>query len=125
MSAPLARPQAPAELRQQIARDLRPVTPLPRPWKRALVLLPLGVALLAGVPAWFGLRGDAAVLGDGLLWGLSLAQLLFGLLLVTAALREAVPGQGLGPLASAGLLAAMRFLRHRLAAVLGTWAANI
>jgi hypothetical protein len=81
--------------RGAILADLSPVRPLPAPLRRALVLLPAGILLLALQPLIYGLRNDAAVLGLFRLWGLSAAQSLFGLLFIAAALREAVPGRTL------------------------------
>jgi hypothetical protein len=81
--------------RGAILADLTPVRPLPAPLRRALVLLPAGILLLAAQPLIYGLRGDAPVLGVFRLWGLSAAQSLLGLLFIAAALREAVPGRTL------------------------------
>lgn len=89
----------PAVLREQIALDLRPVRPLRSPVRRALVLLPLGAALLLFIPALWGLRINVALLGPWAAWGLSAVQSLAGLLLVGVALREAVPGRELSPVA--------------------------
>jgi hypothetical protein len=89
-----ARPSA-AVARGAILADLSPVRPLPAPLRRALVLLPAGILLLAAQPLIYGLRGDAPVLGLFRLWGLSAAQSLLGLLFIGAALREAVPGRTL------------------------------
>lgn len=85
----------PAAARGEILADLTPVRPLPAPLRRAMVLLPAGVLLLAAQPLIYGLRGDADVLGLVRLWGLSAAQSLLGLLFIAAALREAVPGRTL------------------------------
>lgn len=92
----------PTELRRAILADLAPVRPLRPPVHRALALLPLALLLLLAQPMLFGVRRDAAALGPVLLWGLSLGQGLLGLLLLVAALREAVPGRAI-PL-SQGLL---------------------
>jgi hypothetical protein len=81
--------------RGAILADLAPVRPLPAPLRRAMVLLPAGILLLAAQPLIYGLRGDASVLGLFRLWGLSAAQSLLGLLFIAAALREAVPGRTL------------------------------
>ncbi|HEY3381937.1 MAG TPA: NrsF family protein [Vicinamibacterales bacterium] len=90
-------------IEQLILADLRPVRRLARPWQRALA-----VSGLAALVAWvvyrqFGVRPDAKTLGDAVLWGLSALQVLYGVLLIVSALREAVPG---------------RMLEHRMAAVL-------
>ena len=90
-----------AVARGAILADLSPVRPLPAPLRRAMVLLPAGILLLAAQPLIYGLRGDAPVLGLFRLWGLSTAQSLLGLLFIAAALREAVPGRTLSAGASA------------------------
>ncbi len=83
----------PDELRARVARDLRPVRPLLPPWKRALLLAPAAALAFAAVPGALGLRGDLSTIGPLLAWGGSLAQLGVALVLITAALREAVPGE--------------------------------
>lgn len=86
-------------LRAEIERDLRPVRPLPAPWRRALALGPLGALLLTGTPYLLGLRDDAGFLGGALLWGCSASLALAGLFLIGVALREAVPARGLSGIA--------------------------
>ena len=44
----------------------------------------------------WGVRQDAPGLGTSVLWGLSIAQVVAGFLLLTAALREVVPGRAAG-----------------------------
>jgi hypothetical protein len=85
----------PPALRELVAREFRPVTPLRKPWMRASVMLPCAVLLLIAAPVIFGLREDAARLGWGLTWGASLLQIGVGMWLVALALREAVPGRAL------------------------------
>jgi hypothetical protein len=85
----------PAALREAVARDLRPVKPLPRPVIRALWLFPFAVLLLVTAEVAFGLRRDSPVLGTALTWGASTLQMLLGLALITGALKEAVPGTSL------------------------------
>jgi len=87
--------RVPAELLSAVRRDLKPVRPLAPPSRRALALLPVALALLAGLPAFWGLRNNFAALGPGLAWGLSALQALAGLLIAGLALREAVPGREL------------------------------
>jgi hypothetical protein len=82
----------PPALRTIIAGDLRPVTPLARPLRRALNLAPIALALLVAAVVVFGLRRDAGRLGLLLTWGASTLEALLGLALVAGALREAVPG---------------------------------
>jgi hypothetical protein len=86
---------APRELLQAVARDLRPVRPLAPPAKRALALVPVGLALLLGMPLLWGFRSNLGALGPSLAWGPSLALLTAGLGVVALALREAVPGRDL------------------------------
>src|SRR5512135_930208 len=85
----------PQALRDAVARDLRPVRPLARPWQRAAIVLPLALVLLVAAPIVFGLRGDAGRVGLALTWGVSVFQLGLGMVLVGMALREAVPGRAL------------------------------
>ncbi len=93
----------PQALRDRVFADLRPVRPLAEPWKRALVVAPLGLALVALVHLRFGTRTD---LGALLLWGLSLLQLVVGLGMVVVALREVIPDRALSVRMQIGLLAA-------------------
>lgn len=100
----------PPALRDAIARDLRPVAPLPPPSARVLPLVPVGFLLLAGSVAVFGLRGDAGALGPWLTWLASSAQMGLGLVAMAAALREAVPGttlarRAVGAIAGTAVLA--------------------
>jgi hypothetical protein len=87
--------RVPADLRDLIARDLRPVKPLASPLRRVASMLPLAVALLVASTLVFGLRRDAGRIGLVLTWGASIAQMLLGLALILGALRESVPGMTL------------------------------
>ncbi|HYU35873.1 MAG TPA: NrsF family protein [Thermoanaerobaculia bacterium] len=87
--------QVPEEILATVRRDLRPVRPFASPSRRALALLPLGLALLLAVPAVWGWRNNLSSLGALGAWGLSALQTLAGLLVVGAALREAIPGREL------------------------------
>ncbi len=93
----------PTGLRERVFADLRPVRPLADPWKRALVLAPIGLALVAAVHARYGTRAD---LGAVMLWGLSLLQIAVGVGMVSAALREVVPDRALSVPARVALFAA-------------------
>ena len=99
-------PGVPVALREAIARDLRPVSPLPRPLVRSLWLVPLAAVLLVASAAAFGLRRDAGALGPMLTWGASIVEMAIGLALIAAALRESVPGTTLTRMA-AGLAIAV------------------
>lgn len=84
--------EIPVELRAFVASDLHAVKPLAPPLRRALGLVPVAIALLFAAVVIFGMRRDASRIGPLLTWGASTLQILLGLLLVVAALREAVPG---------------------------------
>lgn len=103
-------PVLPGRLRDEVVRTLRPVRPLAPPWRRALWPGLVGLALLAAVPLVYSLRVDRAAVGDLLLWGGSVLQVGVGLLLVSRALAESIPGRlaGASHLAwHAGLAVAM------------------
>ena len=85
----------PPALRTAIERDLRPVQSLAPPSRRVVPLVPMGVALLLASVLAFGVRADASILGLILTWGASILQMALGLVVMTAALREAVPGSAL------------------------------
>jgi hypothetical protein len=91
MTAVQDRPSA--ALLEAVARDAHPVRPLARPWLRALLLLPPGLVLLVALPLILGVRMDASAVGLVRLWAASAVQTVLGIALVTAALREAVPGR--------------------------------
>jgi hypothetical protein len=55
------------------------------------------VVLLLIVPSLLPLRQDAPSLGFWLVWGAAVFEALLGSILIGLALREAVPGQGIGP----------------------------
>jgi hypothetical protein len=92
MSAPVL----PDRLRRQLA-DLQPVRPLPHPALRTLEVATWALALFVLVPLAYRIRQDASTLGWPLVWGAAIAQALVGLLLAGLALREAIPGAGIGP----------------------------
>lgn len=85
----------PAAVLDEVRRDLRPVRPLPAPLVRTLIVLPVGLLLLAGLPVSWGLRQNIGALEPWASWGLSALESLAGLLIVGAALAEAVPGRRL------------------------------
>ncbi len=87
--------RVPERLHRAIERDLAPVRPLPPPWRRTAVLLPLAIAVVVGVPWLMGERRDAGVLGAWWSWEVSALQVMVGFVLVGLALREAVPGSNL------------------------------
>lgn len=95
MTAPDREP-VPAALRAAVRRDFAPVMPLAPPSRRALLLaLPAFVVLAAAVLVLARARGSLGVisLAGG---GVSLLEWLAGFGLLWLALREAVPGLGIG-----------------------------
>jgi hypothetical protein len=84
----------PAELRARIAAEYQPVRALPSPWARAMLVLPFAVVALFAASTAFNVRPDADQLGWFGVWGFSVLQSIFGLIVVAAALRESVPGRG-------------------------------
>ena len=87
--------RVPARLLEAVRDDLRPVHPLAAPWRRAVMLAPAGFLFALLSPLFWGLRQNFAALPPGLSWGLSFLQVVIGLVVVGAALREAVPGRTL------------------------------
>jgi hypothetical protein len=96
---------APPPLRDAIARDLAPARPLGPPFVRALVLVPLAVAIVVAVPALHFFRSDIGVIGVVRAWGFSIGQAIAGIVIVAAALREAVPGRSLSRSVIAAIVA--------------------
>jgi hypothetical protein len=87
----------PPRLRDEIARSLVTVRPLPSPGRRAAAVVPIAVVMLLCVPWIWRLREDALVLGTLRLWGGSLVQVGAAILLLATALAEAIPGRLRGP----------------------------
>jgi hypothetical protein len=112
----------PPRLRAAIARDLAPVVPLPPPFARTISMVPLAVLLLVAAPLTFEFRTDLARLGWTLAWGLSIAQILIGLAVIGAALRDAIPGRSWSRAAFAGWLALA--IVAFLAITLASWEAS-
>jgi hypothetical protein len=84
-----------ADLRAVVERDLRPVRPLWPPFRRALALLPLAMAIVVGIPLLNEFRADFAALGFFRSWGFSILESLAGLAIVALGLRESIPGRAL------------------------------
>lgn len=97
----MAEPEIPNQLLAAIGGDLEPVEPLKSPARRMFHYLPVGILLIAAMPLVWGLRANGPELGFFATWGLSALQTLAGVLIVGAALREAVPGRELSPRALA------------------------
>src|SRR5947208_1848239 len=81
----------PETLLAEISRDLRPVHPWPTPWRDALRLSPLAFGIIVALPLIIGLRRDAVAVGPFVAWGVSLAQVALGILLIWTATREGRP----------------------------------
>ena len=99
------REQVPAALREAVKRDFAPVVPLAPPWRRAfalalptLVVLSAAIVLLTRQSAGTNLFSFAG-------GGVSALEWLAGVGLIWLALREAVPGLGVGAARSALALA--------------------
>lgn len=88
----MSSPRVPEGLRHAVEADLAPVRPLPAPWRRALEVAIWAIAALLLLPALLGPRDDAAELGFLMTWGAGVGEALAGVLLVSLALAEAVPG---------------------------------
>ncbi|HEU4532025.1 MAG TPA: NrsF family protein [Steroidobacteraceae bacterium] len=86
--------KVPAPLLAAVKGDLRPVRPLASPLLRALTLLPVGVLLLVGIPAYWAGRTVTGTTPASW-WLLSSVETVVGLLVLWAAFREAVPGREL------------------------------
>jgi len=97
--------QLPPALQTAIDADLRPVRPLAAPGWRALALLPLGIALLIGLPAFWVWSRDITALAPWPWWSLSPLETAIGLVVLAAAFREAVPGSELSGIALSALVA--------------------
>ncbi len=100
--SPMTMPEA---LRARVAADCRPVRPLPPPHVRVLAVVPFAALVLVAAPLWFSAREDSALLGWTGAWGISLVQAGLAFALMTAALREAVPGRAWAASEIAGWLA--------------------
>jgi hypothetical protein len=108
---------APKDLRDRIASDLKPTRPLRPPYVRALVLIPLAVAIVLSVPGLRFFRSDMQAIGVLKAWGFSFGQALAGLIIVGVALRESIPGRGLSRAAVVATFAAGLAIPFALLAV--------
>jgi hypothetical protein len=81
----------PDTLLAEVRRDLRAVRPWPAPWKDALRLTPLALGILVALPVLVGLRQDAVAVGPIVAWGVSILQVVMGLVLIWMATREGRP----------------------------------
>jgi hypothetical protein len=100
------------DLLEIVRHDLRPVRPMAPPARRVLAVIPIGAALLVGMPLYWGVRENIGALGSMASWGLSALEAIGGVMIVGAALREAVPGRtlarsGLAFIVAAGVMLAI------------------
>ena len=86
--------QVPAALLSAVKRDLNPVRPLASPSRRSLALLPIGLILLAGMPAFWHWYAHVKV-APLTSWGMSAIETALSLIVIAAGFREAVPGREL------------------------------
>lgn len=86
----------PPALRAAVARDLVPVRPLRPPARRAILLAVPALLVFAGAVMVLTDGGSADRLFSLYGGGISLVEWLGGLALLWLALREAVPGMGIG-----------------------------
>ena len=94
---PMSNDETFQRIRSEIAQDLRPVKRLSSGWLRALFILPYAFFALAVLLLALGLRSDSENLGPGVLWGLGFLQLMVAYFIFYIALRQAVPGEAVGP----------------------------
>lgn len=86
--------QVPAALLSIVKHDLAPIRRLASPSRRALALLPIGLMLLAGMPAFWHWQAHVKV-APWTSWGFSVLEMTLSLIILAAAFREAVPGREL------------------------------
>jgi hypothetical protein len=98
-------PAVPAQLRARLAAEYAPVAALRSPLVRTMAIVPLAMLALFAASSWFEVRPDAHRLGWVGVWGLSIVQCAIGLAVVSAALRESIPGRGWSAVAIALWLA--------------------
>lgn len=90
----MSQTQVPAALLSIVKRDLNPIRPLVSPARRALALLPIGLVLLAGLPAFWHWQAHVKV-APWTSWGSSALEMGLSLIILAASFREAVPGREL------------------------------
>jgi hypothetical protein len=111
----------PNSLRRTISDDLAPVKPLSPVWVRTLYAVVVGAAGLTLVVAAFklSLRPDMEQIPMWLSWGCTAVQFVVGVVLMSMALRESVPGHGV-PTGAVGLVVSMGVVMQIVVGV-ATW----
>jgi hypothetical protein len=84
-------PKPPEALMREIAQDLKPVRPSPRPLQLALRMAPLALLVSSLILLAIGPRHDAGILGPLLTWGASAVQFVLAIALVWIAAHESIP----------------------------------
>ena len=112
----------PIDLRARIEADYEAVRPLRSPLARAVSVAPFAVLALIAAPVFFNVRSDADRLGLTMLWGASLLQTALGFTVITAALRESIPGRAWSPAALAAWIVSALVLL--VAVTLASWQAS-
>ncbi len=84
-------PPLPKELRAAILGDMKPVRPLPPPWKRLALVAPLIIGVLV-MPLVYNELRQTGEMGVLLSWIPVAVQVFLALGLLVIALREGVPG---------------------------------
>ena len=104
--------RVPSSLLEAVKSDLRPVRPFAPPGRRALALLPLGLAVLIGIPAFWTWWAHLSVLAPLSSWPVSVIEIGFSLVVLAATFRESIPGRQLAPMhiAAVAVTAVMLFL---------------
>jgi hypothetical protein len=108
----MSEPRVPNSLLDAVRSDLRPVRPFALPGRRALALLPLGIAVLIGIPAFWTWWSHLRVLAPPSSWLVSAIEVGFSLVILAATFRESIPGRELSPMQVAAIVgvAVMLFL---------------
>ena len=96
--------RVPTALLDAVKSDLRPVVPFGLPIRRALRFLPLGIAMLVGIPTFWTWRAHLMALAPWSSWLLSGLEIGLSLLILAASFREAIPGRELSAKRIAALL---------------------
>ena len=109
----------PDGLRQQVENDLYPVRPVWSPLGRTLLVAAVAVGVAIFALTTIRLRLDLGQMPMWLSWGAAVVELLLGIVLVGASLREAVPGRAL-PRRCVRLLAVAAVV-YQMAVGMVTW----
>ncbi len=78
-------------VRDEVSRDLEPVTALRPAWISALITIPVALLLLSVVLAVYGLRSDSAAIGGWALWGPATLMVVAAYVVLIMALTQRSP----------------------------------